>query len=100
MAEGAHALFGTGPPLALCGLYETLRKVYLPMKGNFKILVIDLNSNNILVDANVDEINFNMNRPLEPEYGSTPETWGRPTGFRQTGPTVWSVEGKQSAEAQ
>ena len=66
------------------------------MKGNYKITIVDLDLNKVLLDTEVDELDLSMNRPLEPEYGTTPETWARPTGFKQTGPTVWSIEGKKS----
>lgn len=65
------------------------------MKGNFKITVIDLNTNIIMLEHTVDEVDFQINRPLVPKY-----EWGQfqPSGFRQIAPMTVFINASQQPQ--
>jgi len=66
------------------------------MKGRYKIKIIDLDKDKEILDAEIDDLTFAANRPLEHVYG--PGFGGIPVGLQQTGPTSYKVEALSHAE--
>ena len=63
--------------------------------GNFKIIIIDLDTDKEIMNVKVDRLEWEANRPMEPHY-----RFGgyKPHALKQIGPTSYSITGLDHKE--
>jgi hypothetical protein len=61
------------------------------MKRKYKIILIDQENDQTIIETEVDRISFNMNRDI---LGVLPYGWMVPQYFQQNGPATITIHGK------